>query len=73
MERIPIIFDCLLSTFRTVKSFLFLWNIIPILNEDKTEYNKKINLSINEYIKTELEYADQGKSEIQGSIDMLLS
>ena len=51
-NEFQLIFDCLLSTFRTVKSFSFLEILFPILREDKTEYSKKVKLSINEYIKT---------------------
>ena len=72
-NEFQLIFDCLLSTFRTVKSFSFLEILFPILREDKTEYSKKVKLSINEYIKTILLYADQGQSEIQKSIDMFLN
>ena len=36
-NEFQLIFDCLLNTFRTVKSFSFLEILFPIIREDKTE------------------------------------
>ena len=72
-NEFQLIFDCLLSTFRTVKSFSFLEILFPILREDKTEYSKKVKISINEYLKTIMSYSDKGLKEIQKSIDIFLN
>ena len=72
-NEFQLIFDCLLNTFRTVKSFSFLELLFPILREDKTEYSKKVKISINEYIKTIISYSDNGQNEIQKSIDIFLN
>ena len=72
-NEFQLIFDCLLNTFRTVKSFSFLEILFPIIREDKTEYSKKVKISINEYLKTIISYSDKGQSEIHKSIDIFLN
>ena len=49
-NNFQLIFDCLLGTFRTVKSFSFLEILFPILREEKSEYSIKVKKSIKEYI-----------------------
>ena len=72
-NEFQLIFDCLLSTFRTVKSFSFLEILFPILREDKSEYSKKVKVSISEYLKTIMTYPDQGQKEIHKAIDIFLN
>ena len=72
-NEFQLIFDCLLNTFRTVKSFSFLEILFPILREDKSEYSKKVKISINEYLKTIISYQDKGQNEIHKSIDIFLN
>ena len=72
-NEFQLIFDCLLNTFRTVKSFSFLEILFPILREDKSEYSKKVKVSISEYLKTIMTYDDQGQKEIHKAIDIFLN
>ena len=69
-NEFALIFDCLLSTFKNVKSFSFLEILFPILREENTVYWTKVKSAIKEYVEKII--ATKDINEIQKVINVFL-